>query len=217
TLHGEVVPFPLEFTYDPSHVLGPIQGCKSAENDAVRDFCIGVWEASADEPTRYADFSDPDHQLTGELTISEAHMRAFCESVHNESWQYAFADDGRLLAPVEFMYLPALRSILEVLQSTVFGSGQVNVVHLYNRLRLVDGAPMFAVGDTVSSTMRVTSLVNLGLGKRVSTKGKVYCRGRLVGTMESAFLSRAHYVDVARTFEFDRERTITIALPTAAD
>ncbi|KAJ2803203.1 fatty acid synthase alpha subunit Lsd1, partial [Coemansia helicoidea] len=212
-----VVQFPLELTLAPQHVLAPVQGSSAAEDTAVRDFCIAVWEASADEPTRYQDFDDPAHVLRGSLTIGEAHMRAFCETVHNQSWPFAFADDGRLRAPADVMYLPAIRSILEVLQSTVFGSGQVNVVHLYNRMRLADGAPMLAVGDTVTSALRITGLVNLGPGKRVATASEFRCNGRLVGTIESAFLSRAHYVDAARAFEYDRGRTIAIALPTPAD
>ncbi|KAJ1725950.1 fatty acid synthase alpha subunit Lsd1, partial [Coemansia biformis] len=182
TLYGKVVPFPLEFDYCPTYILAPIQGSKSAEDDSVRDFCNNVWAASAEQPTEYVDFDDPNHLLVDELTISRDHARGFCACVGNESWQYAFADNGSLQAPIEFMTITAIRSLLADLQSSVFGAGQVNVVHMYHRTKVADGVHMLSVGDTVSTITSITGLVNLGPGKRISTAIKAYCRGKLIGT-----------------------------------
>ncbi|KAJ1733092.1 fatty acid synthase alpha subunit Lsd1, partial [Coemansia biformis] len=217
TLHGIVVPLTLEFSYDPSQVLAPIHGSRQRDDDVVQQFAIGIWSASADEPEVYVDTVDPDEILRDELTITESHSRALCENIGNRLSQYAQAKDGRLAAPMEFLYVPTLRSILRVLQSSVFGSGQVNVVHLHNQLAFEDGVSGLHVGDTVAIAVRIDGIENLRSGKKLTLTTSMHVDGRKVGSMKSAFLSRSHFVDTAKTFERNCDQKITILLPSSAD
>ncbi|KAJ2714618.1 beta subunit of fatty acid synthetase, partial [Coemansia spiralis] len=118
---------------------------------------------------------------------------------------------------MEFLYVPTLRSSLRVLQSSVFGSGQVNVVHLYSRLEFEDGVAGLYVGDTVAIAVRIDGVENQKSGKMLRLLTTMHVGGRKVGTLQLAFLSRSHYVDPAKTFARDSDQRITIVLPTAAD
>ncbi|KAJ2773308.1 fatty acid synthase alpha subunit Lsd1, partial [Coemansia nantahalensis] len=217
TLHGIVVPLALEFAYDPGQVLAPIHGSRTRDDSAVQQFVIGVWSASADEPEKYIDTTDRDEILRDALTITEEHSRALCENIGNWQWQYAQMQDGRLRAPMEFLYVPTLRASLRVLQSSVFGSGQVSVVHLYNRLAFEDGVVGLHVGDTVHIAVRIDGVENQKSGKKLRLHTTMHVDGRKVGTMQSAFLSRGHYVDTSRSFARDCGQKLAVALPTPAD
>ncbi|KAJ2186583.1 fatty acid synthase alpha subunit Lsd1, partial [Coemansia sp. RSA 530] len=131
-MYGAVVPFSLEFTYNPLQNLTPIHGSKQRDDESVRQLCIDTWVASTDDLTPFVDVVDPNRVVKSSLTITEDYSRGFCESVGNLSWQYAFARDGIMQAPMEFLHVALMRTSLRLLQSSVFGVGQVNVVHLYN-------------------------------------------------------------------------------------
>ncbi|KAJ1839957.1 hypothetical protein LPJ70_004855, partial [Coemansia sp. RSA 2708] len=217
TLAGIVVQLPIEFSYVPSQCLTPIHGSKQQEDKSVMEFSVALWSANFGQTTGYKDIVDSNTVARTELVITEEHSRALCKVVGNRAWQYAFAKEGVLYAPLEFGQIGHTKDLLHFLQSSVFGPGTLSVVHLYNDVVLEDGARMFQVGDTLSVASHVDSLVNIGPGKKLSLRTAVYCQGKKVGTIRSAFLGRSHYVDTSRAFERSRDEKLTVVLPSVAD
>ncbi|KAJ2844721.1 fatty acid synthase alpha subunit Lsd1, partial [Coemansia brasiliensis] len=214
---GVVVPFLLEFSYFPEQPLTPIHESKQRNDEAARQLCIDTWVASSDHPVGFDDINDATGVIKSEFTITENHVRAFCKSVDNQSWQYAFAKDGILLAPMEFTHVSFMRTLLQILNSTVFGVGQVNILHLYNEFKFEDDAPMLRANDQMCSISFVDGLVNLNPGKKLTIRSDVFSGGRKVGTLDSAFLSRSHYINPSRGFKRDRQQHFKIVLPSDAD
>ncbi|KAJ2537846.1 fatty acid synthase alpha subunit Lsd1, partial [Coemansia sp. RSA 1853] len=217
SLNSVVVPFSLEFTYNPSQNLTPIHGSKQRDNESVRQLCIDTWVANADDLTPFVDVVDPNTVVKSSFTITEEHSRGFCESVGNQAWQYTFARDGILQAPMEYAHIVFTRDMLRLLQSSVFGFGQVNGVHMYNDVTLEDGARMFQVDDELAVTATMNGLTNLRSGKKIKLNWIVERGGKKVATIESAFVVRSHYIDIGNAFERYPQQLITIVLPSAAD
>ncbi|KAJ2737733.1 fatty acid synthase alpha subunit Lsd1, partial [Coemansia sp. Cherry 401B] len=217
TLAGIVVPLPLRFGYVPSQCLTPIHGSKQGEDNSAMEFSIALWSANFGQTTGYKDIVDSTTVARTELVITEEHSRALCKVVGNRAWQYSLAKSGFLYAPLDFGQIAYTKELLHFLQSSVFGPGTLSVVHLYNDVVLEDGARMFQVGDTLSVATQLDGLVNIGPGKKLSLRTAVYCQGKKVGTIRSAFLGRSHYVDTSRAFERSRDEKLTVVLPSVAD
>ncbi|KAJ1729955.1 fatty acid synthase alpha subunit Lsd1, partial [Coemansia biformis] len=217
TVHSVVVPLPLVLAYEPSHVHAPIHRGIHTDNNPETDFAISVWTVSADEPTTYVDIADANEAVRDEFTITSGHSRAFCDAVGNRAWQYAVSRDGRMLAPMEFMQISAMRCLQRVINSTIFGSGQSNVIHIDNRLEFEDGVDALCVGDTISVTARIDCMVNVKSGKRLMLTASFGRAGQKIGAMKSTFLSRFHYLDAPRTFQYHRNQKIAISLASVAE
>ncbi|KAJ2802375.1 fatty acid synthase alpha subunit Lsd1, partial [Coemansia helicoidea] len=216
-MHGPIIALPMVFTYNPSQVTALIHGSKQADDDAVRRFYTDVWTASADKPTTFQDMKRPGDTVYDEITITASHIRGFCEITGHSSRQYVHPDDGKLVAPMEFLGTAAMRSILASFQSTIFGPGAAHVVHHSNRLEVADGVPTLHVGDTISSAVRIDGLENTAAGKNLSLTTMLRRNGQLVGSMKSALVSRSHHMEASNAFAIDREHKVTIALPSAVD
>ncbi|KAJ2314437.1 fatty acid synthase alpha subunit Lsd1, partial [Coemansia sp. RSA 2704] len=217
TLTGIVVQLPIELSYVPSQCLTPIHGSKQQEDKAVQHFSIDTWVANASEPTTFEDVADSGALVKSNFNITEDHSRRFCESVGNQSWQYAYSSDGVLKAPMDFAYVAFSRDFLRLLQSSVFGSGQLSVVHLYNDTRMEDGARLFQVGDELEIATVIEGLTNVDPGKKITLLCTISCKGQRIATIWSSFLSRSHYIDTANAFEHHRQQHISIVLPSAAE
>ncbi|KAJ2453156.1 fatty acid synthase alpha subunit Lsd1, partial [Coemansia sp. RSA 2336] len=174
SLKGIVVPFSLEFSYFPEQPVTPIHGSKQRDDEAARQLCIDTWVANSEHPVEFDDVADATAVIKSELQLTEDHVREFCKSVGNRSWQYAFAKDGILFAPMEFTHVALMRNSLRVLNSTVFGVGQVSIVHLYNEFRFEDDAPMLRANDQLNSITYVDELVNLSPGKKITLISDVF-------------------------------------------
>ncbi|KAJ2847129.1 fatty acid synthase alpha subunit Lsd1, partial [Coemansia brasiliensis] len=217
TLTGVVVPLALEYSYCPSMPFTPIYGSKQHDDEAAQNFSIEVWSANFKQNGEYKDIADPNVQLVNEIVITESHSRLLCKSIGNNSWHYAFPREGALLAPIEFINIAYVKDLLHLLQSSLFGAGQLNVVHLYNDYTHDEGAPMLRVNDKLTATTRVDGLVNTKSGKKISLETTLHCEDTKIGVLKSAFLSRSYYADVEQTFEHSRKQKFTILLPSEVD
>lgn len=87
----------------------------------------------------------------------------------------------------------------------------VNLVHLSNGFRMLDGAPLRA-GDSCSSEARVVSVINGDNGKTVKVKGYVLRQGEPVIEVTSAFFYRGRFSDFENTFETIDESDYVVEL-----
>ena len=93
----------------------------------------------------------------------------------------------------------------------------LNLVHLSNGFRMVEGAKPLQVGDVCRSEARIVSVVNNDSGKVVKVKGHVYRDGEAVIEVTSSFLYRGRFVDYHNTFEVTEEPEYLVALETDTD
>ncbi|KAJ2747571.1 fatty acid synthase alpha subunit Lsd1 [Coemansia sp. BCRC 34301] len=206
------------FVYQPAQPLTPVNLVAEENKEHIRQLYSKTWIDNSDEPSEFEDHIDPNALLLGKgFKITEDHVYDVCQIVGNSSRHYLCPTSSGLHAPMEFYYYAATPSIMRILASTVFGGGQLNIVHLYNKIELVDGATPLMVGDTVSSSLRIDGITNTSSGKRFKVLGHL-CRGdQVIAHMETAFLSRNTAARVEDTFQRAQGQQFTIQMATAND
>ncbi|KAJ2814576.1 hypothetical protein FBU31_007240, partial [Coemansia sp. 'formosensis'] len=206
------------FMYQPAYYLTPIFLVTAGHGDRIRRLYSETWIDNSDEPTEFEDHVDLDVQLLGgSFTITEDHVHSVCRIVGNSSQHYSYATNSGLRAPLEFYYYAATPSIMRILASTVFGDGQLNSVHLYNKIELLDGSTPLMVGDSISSNMRVAEITNEASGKRVTIVGYISRSGQVIAQIETAFFGRNFSVSVDKAFQRMSQQQFAIQLATAED
>ncbi|KAJ2883713.1 fatty acid synthase alpha subunit Lsd1 [Coemansia aciculifera] len=206
------------FVYQPAQHLTPIHLVVEGHGNHTQQLYRETWIDNSDAPSAFEDHVDPDALLLGSgFKITEDHVYSMCQVVGNSSQHYLQETDLGLRVPMEFFYYSATPAIMRILASTVFGDGQLGIVHLYNKIELVDGTTPLMVGDTVSSSLRIDGITNTASGKRFKVLGNLSRRGQVVAHIETAFISRNIPVCVEETFERTNGQRFTIQLATAND
>ncbi|KAJ2463780.1 fatty acid synthase alpha subunit Lsd1, partial [Coemansia sp. RSA 2322] len=206
------------FAYKPSQLLTPIRLITDGHADRVRRVYAESWFDNADAPSAYEDHADPDAQLHSDgFMITEDHVSSFCQTVGNHLQHYLQGGKAGSRAPMEYLFLSCTPSTLRILASTVFGDGQLEIVHLYHKIRLADGAGPLMVGDSVSSSLSIGGVFNAGAGKQITVLGTLRCRGEVIAHMETAFLSRNRSTPIEMAFQREHEQRFTIGLATDSD
>ncbi|KAJ2909900.1 fatty acid synthase alpha subunit Lsd1, partial [Coemansia aciculifera] len=207
-----------QFVYQPTQPLTPIHLVMEGHSEHIRQLYSQTWIDNSDAPSEFMDHVDSDSLLLGEgFEITEDHVYDVCQIVGNRSKHYLYPTSSGLRAPMEFIYYSATPTIMRTLSSTVFGSGQLNIVHLYNKVKLVDGTTPLMVGDTVSSSLRVGEITNMASGKRFKVKGHLSRGSQVIACIETAFLSRNNFARVEDTFLRANQQRFNILLATTND
>ncbi|KAJ2315474.1 fatty acid synthase alpha subunit Lsd1 [Coemansia sp. RSA 2705] len=207
-----------EFVYAPGSIATPIQFL--AEHDAanVQRLFAETWVDNSDEHAEFRHVVDActEHH-SGQLTITEGHIRELCHVIGNRSCQYAVELDGRLQAPLEFIYISSSPTVLRLLMSSTVKDGQLNIVHLTNHVQLEDSAKMLYAGDKLRTVATLVALVKVPTGKLIDIRGQAYVNDKLVATLKSEFLANGCFVDSSRTFKRDYGHRIAIRLPSEVE
>jgi fatty acid synthase subunit beta len=88
----------------------------------------------------------------------------------------------------------------------------LNLVHLSNGFRMMDGVAPLLAGDACTAEARVVSVINSDSGKTVKVKGYVLRQGEPVIEVTSAFLYRGRFKDFENTFETIDESDYVVEL-----
>ena len=88
----------------------------------------------------------------------------------------------------------------------------INLVHLSNGFRMIEGVAPLRAGDSCSSEARVVSVINSETGKTVKVKGYVLRAGEPVIEVTSAFFYRGRFSDFENTFETVDESDYVVEL-----
>lgn len=88
----------------------------------------------------------------------------------------------------------------------------INLVHLSNGFRMIEGVAPLRAGDSCSSEARVVSVINSDTGKTVKVKGYVLRAGEPVIEVTSAFFYRGRFSDFQNTFETIDETDYVVEL-----
>ncbi|KAJ2698754.1 fatty acid synthase alpha subunit Lsd1 [Coemansia sp. IMI 209128] len=151
------------------------------------------------------------------FVITKEHVRAFCQSVGNRSRLFTHDSDYEPYAPMDFLGVLVMPNFMWALSSMAVSNAMFKILHLHNKYLFVDGETMLKVGDRVSSDMIIADLVNTPAGRRVRLLASLYRCGQKIATLESTFLYRGDFIDIAKTFEHALDQRFTIRLSTAND
>ncbi|KAJ2900394.1 fatty acid synthase alpha subunit Lsd1, partial [Coemansia aciculifera] len=207
-----------QFVYQPTQPLTPIHLVMEGHGEHIRQLYSQTWIDNSDAPSEFMDHVDSDSLLLGEgFEITEDHVYGACQTVGNSSRHYLYPTSSGLRVSMELLYYSATPAIMRILASTVFGGGQLGIVHLYNKIELVDGTTPLMVGDTVSTSLHIDEITNTASGKRFKVLGNL-CRGsQVIAHIETAFLSRNNFARVEDTFLRANQQPFTVRLATAND
>ena len=91
----------------------------------------------------------------------------------------------------------------------------LNLVHLSNGFRMMEGVAPLRAGDACSAEARVVSVVNGDSGKTVKVRGYVLRQGEPIIEVTSAFLYRGRFKDFENTFETTDETDYVVEMDKA--
>ena len=91
----------------------------------------------------------------------------------------------------------------------------LNLVHLSNGFRMLDGVAPLRAGDACSAEARVVSVINGDSGKTVKVRGYVLRQGEPIIEVTSAFLYRGRFKDFENTFETTDETDYVVEMDKA--
>ncbi|PIA12744.1 hypothetical protein COEREDRAFT_67958 [Coemansia reversa NRRL 1564] len=208
----------LELAYRPTYPLAPIHGSKENDDLEMHRFSTCVWTANQSAQVSYNDVTSPNMSLQSEeLVITEDYIRKFCQIIGDRSWRYATKRNRRLQAPMEFLYLNSMSNMTRVMVSSLYGSGQLDLVHSFNRIELVDNAPALFAGDKIYSSAAIIGLYNTSSGKVLKISSTVYCNNQPAAKILSTIHGRGHHIKHTKAFRNVHGERFSVMLPTDAD
>ena len=94
-----------------------------------------------------------------------------------------------------------VQSIMKAIFPSAIDGDLLNLVHLSNGFRMMEGVSPIRAGDACTAEARVVSVINSDSGKTVKVKGYVLRQGEPIIEVSSAFLYRGRFRDFENTFE----------------
>ncbi|KAJ1846085.1 fatty acid synthase alpha subunit Lsd1, partial [Coemansia sp. RSA 2708] len=161
---------------------------------------------------------DPDFEFThvNEL-IRKEDIRQFCLVVGNQSDRYVERADGVVFAPMDFAGRACWPMTCKSILPKIVDGDVLNLVHMSNGFRMVDGAEPLQAGDVVESRARIVEVTNEETGKRSRIRGHVYRDGKPVVEVTTSFFYRGAFTDFANTYRNVDEQPTRVTLATSLD
>lgn len=92
----------------------------------------------------------------------------------------------------------------------------LNLVHLSNGFRMVEGAEPLNAGDVCKAEAHIASVINNDAGKAVKVTGHIFRDSKPVVEVTSSFLYRGRFTDYENTFEVVQEPDYLVPLTSDA-
>ena len=231
-------PAPLTQTllFDPASSYAPLLLRVPHWQAEVKRYYASLWfDASAAEALA-ADVSAP---LTSSYTVTSEDVDAFSTTTTSQPAKRS-PDGGLTAAPMAFAIVAGWRSLIRCLFPKSISGDILSLVHLSNSFSLVDGSSAdvtaasscgssdvpLAAGETVTSELCITEVVNGPSGKTVTCEGTLSRSGsEATGApagpwlkLKSSFLFRGAFTDHALSFRRSSPSGVafTLSLPDAA-
>ncbi|KAJ1951712.1 fatty acid synthase alpha subunit Lsd1, partial [Linderina pennispora] len=209
----------LVYRYEPTLPISPIVEIGDGRLERIQSIILAALKLGADIP----DIEAVDVSLDAvpvkcePYAVTEGLVRRLCNSVPNMSDSYMRHSDGTQLAPMDVLFYATWPGFAAIQMSPALYDGALDNIHLYNKFSLSEGAQLLHVGDIVDSDIRVTSLENTPIGRKVTLVSRLFRDGTQFATVESAVLSRDVFADYSRTFKVVDEPASRVTLVTAED
>ncbi|TXT15634.1 hypothetical protein VHUM_00137 [Vanrija humicola] len=209
---GVSVPLTFKFEYHPEQGYAPIHEVVEGRNKAIKDFYWRLWFGDNEKLPQLA----IDTTFTcGETKVDAATIQRFCDVVGNQGERFKASRNDTILAPMDYAIVLGWQSIMKTIFPEAIDGDLINLVHLSNGFRFVEGVAPVKAGDVCTTEARVTSVINSDSGKTVKVKGFVLRNGEPVIEVNSAFLYRGRFTDFENTFETVDEPDYVVSLDKA--
>ncbi|OUM53448.1 hypothetical protein BVG19_g2729 [[Candida] boidinii] len=216
THDGTPTALPLLYTYKPEDGYSPIAEVMEGRNERIKEFYWLVWFGVEDPVNLNIDVSKPIDG--GNKTILSQDVSELAHAINNSNEYFVPRSGAReQLAPLDFAIVIGWKAIMKAIFPKDVDGDILRLVHLSNAYRMIPGAEPLKVGDKVSTSAEITSVVNGETGKTVQVIGTIFKDEVAVMEVTSEFFYRGTYLDFENAFEKTVETPYEITLNTAKD
>ncbi|CAI4590099.1 BCE_3a_G0032390.mRNA.1.CDS.1 [Saccharomyces cerevisiae] len=213
TMDGKPVSLPLLYNFNPDNGFAPISEVMEDRNQRIKEM---YWKLWIDEPFNL-DF-DPRDVIKGkDFEITAKEVYDFTHAVGNNCEDFVSRPDRTMLAPMDFAIVVGWRAIIKAIFPNTVDGDLLKLVHLSNGYKMIPGAKPLQVGDVVSTTAVIESVVNQPTGKIVDVVGTLSRNGKPVMEVTSSFFYRGNYTDFENTFQKTVEPVYQMHIKTSKD
>ncbi|KAJ2724547.1 fatty acid synthase alpha subunit Lsd1 [Coemansia sp. Benny D115] len=208
----------LLFRYQPQMPSMPIHEVMEGRNERIKRFYAQVWFENSKDGEDVISVADPEFEFThsNEL-IRKEDIRQFCLVVGNQSERYVEHKDGVVYAPMDFAGRACWPMTCKTILPQIVDGDVLNLVHMSNGFRMVDGAEPLKAGDVVDSKAKIVEVTIEETGKRSRIKGHVYRDGKPVVEVTTSFFYRGSFTDFANTYRNVDEQPTRLTLASTKD
>ncbi|KAJ2108914.1 fatty acid synthase alpha subunit Lsd1, partial [Coemansia sp. RSA 922] len=214
---GAVCTLELVFRYQAQMPYAPIHEVMEGRNERIKRFYAQVWFEDSADGESVIGVTDPEFEFThsNEL-IRKEDIRQFCLVVGNQSDRYV-EHDGVVFAPMDFAGRACWPMTCKSILPKIVDGDVLNLVHMSNGFRILDGAEPLRAGDVVESKAKIVEVTNEESGKRSRIKGHVYRNGKPVVEITTSFFYRGSFTDYANTYRNVDEQPSRVTLQSTKD
>ncbi|KAG9238188.1 fatty acid synthase [Amylocarpus encephaloides] len=208
----------LKFKYCPEFAYAPIHEIMEGREERIRCFYRQVWFGDDVETSAKGnDSSIRSEFYSGPVHVTARDIKQLATTLQNLDSIFTEPLGKRLVAPMDFAIVAAWKPLMQPLFVPDIQGDLLNLVHLSNSYRMVPNAVPIVEGDIVTSTARVTAVVNQTSGKMIEVRGRVSKGDFAIIDIESRFFFRGTYNDHEKTFQITEEEPIQLRLESASD
>ncbi|KAJ1899342.1 fatty acid synthase alpha subunit Lsd1, partial [Kickxella alabastrina] len=208
----------LLFRYQAQMPSVPIHEVMEGRNERIKKFYAQVWFENSKEGEDVIGIVDPEFEFThSNEEIRKEDIRQFCLVVGNQSERYVEHKDGVVYAPMDFAGRACWPMTCKTILPQIVDGDVLNLVHMSNGFRMVDGAEPLKAGDIVESKAKIIEVTIEETGKRSRIRGHVYRDGKPVVEITTSFFYRGAFTDFADTYRNIDEQPSRVTLATTKD
>ncbi|KAJ2495943.1 fatty acid synthase alpha subunit Lsd1, partial [Coemansia sp. RSA 1972] len=208
----------LKLAYCPTNPLAPIYGSEDNDDNAVCQFNKDTWKANCTVSLDHEDVVDDRTVLkSADFVITEDHIFRFNSNTGNFLRQYAGDSVKVLYAPIDYLSIPAMKNVLQIIAGTLSGVGQFNAVNIFSKMELIKGIRPLRAGDNLSVTTVIRKANNTSAGKRQAKLSTIKRDGQPIGTFEIDLLFRGYYIEPSKAFKREYGKKTYIILTSDID
>lgn len=213
TVDGKPVSLPLLFNYNPQDGFAPISEIMDGRNNRIKEM---YWKLWLDEPFDLE--FDPRSTFEGtEVKITAKDIAEFTHAVGNNCEDFVSRPGKTMLAPMDFAIIVGWKVIIKAIFPKSIDGDLLKLVHMSNGYRMIPGAKPLQVGDVISSSAIIKSVVNQSSGKVVEVVGTLKREGKPVMEVTSSFFYRGSYIDFENTFQNTTEPIYHVQIKSSKD
>ncbi|KAJ1649848.1 fatty acid synthase alpha subunit Lsd1, partial [Coemansia sp. RSA 25] len=215
---GAVCTLELVFRYQTQMPYAPIHEVMEGRNERIKRFYAQVWFEDSAQGESVIGVTDPEYEFThSDELIRKEDIRQFCLVVGNQSDRYVEHTDGVVFAPMDFAGRACWPMTCKSILPKIVDGDVLNLVHMSNGFRILDGAEPLRAGDVVESKAKIVEVTNEESGKRSRIKGHVYRNGKPVVEITTSFFYRGSFTDYANTYRNIDEQPSRVTLHSTKD
>lgn len=213
TADGNPVSLPLQYLYKPQDGFAPIVEVMANRNERIKKFYWHLWFGS-NVPFEIS-YSVHDPIESGAVEITQQQIADFTHAVGNSCEAFVYRAGKETLAPMDFAIVIGWKAIMKAIFPSSVDGDLLKLVHLSNGYKCFES---LKVGDFVSTSAEVRSVVNQATGKTVEVVGTlIRSDGVPVMEVSSSFFYRGKYSDFQNSFEKKSEAPAQVKFESPRD